>query len=628
LGHSPTEKTSPPRFSNSNVDIKAASPGGVGRVAQNAALATQTASAFDNPYIDAFADDAALVRTGGTGVPTCQLPTQEMIEFKGSRLVQSWSLLEKIQRLCRPEKKEERGPAVCGCGRPPNNAKHVNIHLRQGSVEGEVQAGVSGVLRCDSPWLCPPCSMRLARERIEKVLEVTRAAYDQGGAVAMVALTARHTKATALIDIMALIKEASSAARKGRAWIRASEAYGILGVIVGQEVELSEKHGWHYHQHLAVVVGGPTDEEFLASDYDDDRLAEIVHERALAAGKWVEDAYRKEIRASGYRVHRRKGCRTHVADDAQKAARYTAKGSAAWSFGDQEDATKADVLTPWDLALEAADGEPGTKRTAWAFAKWKEYEAAISGTRSCVVSAALKKKLGLRAPEKVSDADGGSHADAPEPQEQHHHERDSVVGTVEAPIWARWMNYGLASTFLRRVEYGGTAGFAEARRETERDSDVISARIGDESIAELRERIRTAEAERWQQIIERDEREKLERQREIARLKMAVAVTHHRWDIKEGDPSSALLIAGERLRQHVEAFGQRKCIRPIVEDMAASYGVHLTEAEVLKAANAATEFEREFERLCEGRWLSAAEVAAIRPVALKRVQRAPTVHCY
>lgn len=615
LGHSPTEKTSPPHFSNSNVDIKAASPGRGRRRVQNAKLATQIAASSDTAYIDAFADDAVLVRTGGTTVPTRQLPTQEKIEFKGSRFVESWSLLEKIQRLCRPEKKDERGPAVCGCGRPPNNAKHVNIHLRRGSVEGEVQAGVSGVLRCDSPWLCPPCSMRLARERIEKVLEVTRAAYDQGGAVAMVALTARHTKSTALIDIMALIKEASSAARKGRAWIDASEEHGILGVIVGQEVEISEKHGWHYHQHLAVVVGGPTEDEFEASGYDDDRLAEIVHERALAAGKWVEDAYRKEIRASGYRVHRRKGCRTHVADDAQKASRYTAKGSAAWSVDGQQGATKPGVLTPWDLALEAADGEPGTKRTAWAFAKWKEYEASISGTRSCVVSAKLKEKLGLGAPKKASEADGGGHADAAEPQEQHHHERDSVVGTVEAPIWSRWMNYGLAATFLRRVEWGGTAGFAEARRETERDSDVIAARKGDESIADLREHIRTEEAERWQQLVEQNEREKLELQQEVARYERAVADTRHRWDVEKGDLSSVLLIAGERLRRYEEAFGQRKCVRPIVEDMAASYGVQLTEADVLKAANAATDFEREFEWLCEGRWLSEAEVAAIQTPA-------------
>lgn len=194
LGHIPAEKTSPPCFSNSNVDIEAASPGrGLGRV-QNEKLATQVAASPDILYIDAFADDAVLVRTGGPTVPTPLLPRQEKIKFKGSRFVESWSLLEEIQRLCRPENKDERGPAVCGCGRPPKNAKHVNIHLRRDPGEGEIQAGVSGVLRCDSPWLCPPCSMRLARERIEKVLEVTRAAYDQGGAVAMVALTARHTR--------------------------------------------------------------------------------------------------------------------------------------------------------------------------------------------------------------------------------------------------------------------------------------------------------------------------------------------------------------------------------------------------------------------------------------------------
>lgn len=428
----------------------------------------------------------------------------------------------------------------------------------------------------------------------------------------MVALTAYHGKSSSLAGLKSLIKQASSKARKGRAWRDACREFGILGVVVGQEVELGERHGWHYHQHLAVVIDGPTDAEYNASDYDDARLGKIIQERAFAAGRWIEDAYVAQIHKAGCVASRRNSCKTHVAENAEKAAGYTTKGSMAWGVDEGGDKIDADVLTPWDIALEAADGDPAAPRTKYMYAKWSEYQETMPGTRSCVVSASLTKKLDI-GPE--SDRDNEDRDIESKPEEQQHHERGQVIGTVKAAVWSRWMNYRLASTFLRRVEWGGAGGFSEAVRETEADSDIIAAKRNEEASAVLNERLRVEAEESMRRMIEQDQRDKVERQEDVARYKRAVQQVGNRWCIKNDDTVSVLMIAGERLRQHESTIGQRTSMKPIIDDLAATYGVRLTEAEVLNAAASATDFMRDFERMFEGRWLSEDDVAAMHPIA-------------
>lgn len=428
----------------------------------------------------------------------------------------------------------------------------------------------------------------------------------------MVALTAYHGKSSSLAGLKSLIQQASGKARKGRAWRDACREFGILGVIVGQEVELGEEHGWHYHQHLAVVIDGPTDAEYEASDYDDARLEKMIQDRAFAAGRWIEDAYVAKIHKSGCVASRRNSCKTHVAENAEKAAGYTTKGSMAWGVDEGGDKVNADALTPWDIALEAADGDQTAPRTKYMFAKWSEYQEAMPGTRSCVVSASLAKKLDI-GPDTQRDAEDDDFES--EPEEQQHHERGQVIGTVKAAVWSRWMNYRLASTFLRRVEWGGAGGFLEAVRETEADSDIIAAKRNEEASAVLNDRLRAEAEELMSRMIEQDKREKAERREDAARYERAIKQGGHRWDIKNGDVASVAMIAGERLRRHERVVGQRGSMKPIIDDLAATYGVRLTETEVLNAAGSATDFMRDFERMFEGRWLSEDEVAAMHPLA-------------
>ncbi|MBB4064757.1 hypothetical protein [Gellertiella hungarica] len=335
----------------------------------------------------------------------------------------------------------------------------VNVHLRCDETTGEFRAGVSGVYRCGSPWLCPVCAVWKALARAEKVKDVAKATFGRGGQVGLLVLTASHSKGMSLADVKKLIQNASSNARKGRAWINAQDVYGILGVVVGQEVTYSRVNGWHYHQHLCIPVDGPTDEEKAHAGEDAALLEVLVRERAEKAARWLAASYKDQIRARGGKVSDRHGCRVRVADDWEDASGYTAKGSMAWEVsGGHKDVTKAaSSMTPWDVAAAAIDGD------AFMMQRWREYVDVMPGTRTCVVSAALGTKLDIPASESKEG-------------EQELHERDDIVGRVGAPIWRRWMRFGLAATFLSRVEYGGAEGFADAVDATERDADTVVAR--------------------------------------------------------------------------------------------------------------------------------------------------------
>ncbi len=373
-----------------------------------------------------------------------------------------WDLLDRVKKLCRPADPLERGPSVCGCGTPadyPGAPGQVNIHLRP-APGGTTRAGVSGVYRCGSPWLCPVCAPKKAVERKERVARVVEVAQDKGMLVVAVALTAHHTAQQAFAEVKGLIEGASRTARAGRKWKEIQLDHGIIGVVAGKETTISRKNGWHYHQHLLLIID-PTSEVVDAAIAAEDENA-ALRAAAEAAGRAVADRYAAEIRKAGGWLSKEHGTKIRVCDNPEQAGDYAAKGSAAWEAAGGP--TKAETrnaegmsLTPWDLAELAYAGNP------WAKRMWAEYVEVMPGTQSCRVSWQLAEKLGIEA---ADDAEGG---------EQVVEERDHIVGHVEAPVWSRWLRHGLVSTFLQRVEFHGEVGFEQAVSDTEADSSRIDA---------------------------------------------------------------------------------------------------------------------------------------------------------
>lgn len=474
----------------------------------------------------------AAVPHSGNGDHTLPRQAENSHALSGSSTVSRWALLHKIQRISRPADPEARGPAVCGCGMPAHDAASINIHLRTAEGTGEIRPGVSGIYRCGSPWLCPTCATKKAFDRAERVQSAANATFQRGGRAALVVLTASHSIEMSLAEIKSLVAASSSAARKGRAWVRATEDFGILGVVVGQEVTYSTLNGWHYHQHLSVMVDGPD-----VNAYD----------RAKAAGEWIAAAYAAQVRARGGTVSDRHGWHVRVARDAEDASDYTAKGSMAWEVaGAHKDQTKAATsLTPWDIASAAAGGD------AAMFARWREYMEAMPGTRSCVVSASLAQKLDI-----------GAGGDADESGEQVLHDSDEVVGTVDAPIWRVWMRHSLASTFLARVVLGGEEGFDAAVDATERDAAPLEADY--QRLRAERAAARRAELQR--------EAASVARQREARQT--------------ERDTAFAKAWAVDRLRRFAERHGTQDRIGRVIAEAARVFPAarRLDPAELAKAA--------------------------------------------
>lgn len=572
-----------------------------------AAVSARTNAGSARPQAAQRTPEAAALGSGGATVPhsgngghprLLSSYSSEASAFRGSSTINRWELLNKIQKLCKPDGEGERGPAVCGCGMPAVGASHVNIHLRHGEHTGEIRAGVSGVLRCDSPWLCPVCATRKALERAEKVQEAADATFNRSGSAALVVLTASHSKEMSLAFVEDLVKTASSKARKTRAWGKAKKKYQIIGVICGQEVTLSLENGWHYHQHLSVLVDGPDAFEMIAANGDKEKLKKMVAERAKAAGDFLAEAYKAKIRRAGGTVSDKHGCKVRVADDAEDASSYTAKGSMAWEVsGGHKNETKAETsLTPWDIANLAASGDK------FMYARWKEYEAVMPGNRSCVRSAALCKTLGIE-PDKKEDGD-----------EQIVHENDDIVGRVVAQLWKRWMRHGLASTFLLRVEYGGEAGFSDAVEQTTVDSDMTGREKNEETVAEMLTRLDLQRDKETTARLVRIEQEAAEWREAVSREREVAKAYQHRFDLTP-TPANIAEIAGERIRQRADFHGQRAVVAGIVNELAQSYGVQIAEADALRAANDTPDWMREIEAIMPGRWLSGEENTSLNRMA-------------
>ncbi|MBP0441509.1 hypothetical protein [Tianweitania sediminis] len=247
-----------------------------------------------------------------------------------------------------------------------------------------------------------------------------------------VTLTAAHRRGDRLADLKALVSGASRSARQGRAWMATAREHGIQGVIVGPEVTHG-RHGWHFHQHLAVIVSTS-------------RLAD-----AEAAGQAVLGRYMAAISEAGGRALKQ-GQDVTVVWRKEDLQGYLAKGSAAWEIaaaGTGKEG-RGGSRSPWDLV---ADADAGDRQAAELF---REYAAAMPGTRSCVVTKSIADKLGIE-PEEDEEAPGE------EPPAQ---EEAEELGGVPRAQWHRLLRHGHVPAVFSVIASGGDwrAISAEIRR--------------------------------------------------------------------------------------------------------------------------------------------------------------------
>jgi len=321
-----------------------------------------------------------------------------------------------------------RGPAVCGCGLSGDNVDDVAVHLSEGG-----RAYVSGVYRCDSAWLCPTCAPRRAYEIQERLTAAAQACIERGGSIWFITPTVRRLRDQPLSAMKAGFQAAWRKARQGAGWTKPAKAAGILGLTNVVEAPWSPVTGWGLHGHTLVFFDHrDSDRARKACKLLIRRFLERLADYGLS-GTWsAQDA---------------EACR-----DAQKAATYCGKVAAELAHGWVKKGRKlaSSSVHPFALAARAAmktsAGDhidvPGLEKVSPKRCKdlWREYAAAMPGTRIGVISAGLAKKLGIA---RADDDENGGVQQLLE---------DERIGTIPAPTWNRLVRRALAGTFLSKIE--------------------------------------------------------------------------------------------------------------------------------------------------------------------------------
>lgn len=339
-----------------------------------------------------------------------------------------YNLRHGIASLLRPDD-GTRGPAVCGCGLSGYEIDNVTVHL---SEEG--RAYVTGVYRCDSAVLCPTCSPRRAVEIQERLTRAVQACITKGGSVWFVTPTVRRLREQLLTDMKKGFQAAWREARQGSGWTKPAARAGVLGITNVLETPWSPFTGWGVHGHTLVFFDHrDSDRAREACELLLMRFLDRLPEHGLS-GTWsaqdAEECY-----------------------DAEKAAAYCAKVASELAHGWVKEGRKAGSTSvhPFAVAAKATlcgeDGMPmeipGLERISRERCRelWREYAAAMPGTRLGVISPSLASKLGI---EVADDEEEGGLQQLLE---------EECIGQLPSPTWNRLIRRALAGTFLSKVEH-------------------------------------------------------------------------------------------------------------------------------------------------------------------------------
>jgi len=238
-------------------------------------------------------------------------------------------------------------------------------------------AHYSGLQTCASVWACPVCAAKIAERRRAEVLFAMATHKAQGGSVQLLTLTAPHTRADKLIDLLTSQAKALQRFWNDRKTKAIFQEMGQIGFIRAREVthgRLSGRNnGWHPHYHVLLFVG--------AACPDMRRDWEVrLYLRWAAACEFA--GLGTPTIAHGLKL-----------DDGEKAGAYASK------WGLEDELTKGHIKkgkqggeTPFDL-LRACLADSGDKQAA---ALFREYAEAFKGQRQLYWTKGLKARFAVQ----------------------------------------------------------------------------------------------------------------------------------------------------------------------------------------------------------------------------------------
>lgn len=132
-----------------------------------------------------------------------------------------------------------------GCGR----------EIRRGRP-GAANEILNVVATCKRHMLCPTCGYAASCRAQEALARRMSRWIAEGGSLALLTLTARHTHDDRLNELWAQIEAGWRSLTQGSQWCRIKRRFGIAGYNRITEVVYSSSSGWNPHFHVVVFLTG------------------------------------------------------------------------------------------------------------------------------------------------------------------------------------------------------------------------------------------------------------------------------------------------------------------------------------------------------------------------------------
>jgi len=252
-----------------------------------------------------------------------------------------WILLNKVQKML-----ENTNSRVLSCQKTIGK-----VEIQR---SGEVSR-LGGVMACESVWLCPVCSQRIAFERCEMIKKASQSGFN----MLLITATLQHNKGDALEVLLNALKEALRKLKQGKWWKGFRERFGVEAYVSSYEITYGS-NGWHPHSHILIFVS----KDVEVNDF----------------WKRLKEKYVKVVEKIGHYASLYHGLDVEKADE--NAGEYLTK----WSLGSEltgQFSKNGKGLTFWDLV------ESERKDLVL------EYSNATYGLKSLTWSHGAKEKLGV-----------------------------------------------------------------------------------------------------------------------------------------------------------------------------------------------------------------------------------------
>lgn len=290
--------------------------------------------------------------------------------------------------------------SIRACGMASHGSPVVTFRCEAVDDEDD-RIAVDGVRWCGSVR-CPRCAPIRASVISDRVGQTLEAAYAGGFSVALMTLTVRHDRKTALKDEREVMTEAFRRLQHGGLWTRLKRA-GLAGLVRVPEVTWGARTGWHLHIHTLVIMKG---DAVAAGRSLVDRWLHLVQVAGFSAALEGQDV-RPINRDSGLGDYGVKGLRSW-GPALEMAGQWVKTGKRPGRMGVAE------------LLALAAEGDK------LAGAKYAEAVRDLKGMRCMTIGPALKRALGLTFEDPADE-------EAVEVESQ----AGEVLGDLCGAVWAK-----------------------------------------------------------------------------------------------------------------------------------------------------------------------------------------------